>query len=391
LSISNNKSAMENRALIIRELVIAESSGTITQKEKEFLDELRDEHPEIKAFSDDIYQVLAPIREKSFKKDNPPIDEIFKLAKKMQSAERTKIFKLTGRIAACMIGCCVIGALFYYHNSKRKSSSLLAQKSKAYLLIGGRRIDLNGKDGVVGSNGELLLNNTKEKLVLGKKPEDSICKLVVPAAKDFNIQLSDGSIVSLNPASSMEFPLKFPSHTRTIKIEGEAYLNIKSDPSKPLEVMLPNCKLQVLGTEFNVSTYNKNESIISLVRGRLNVKDDHHLTKLDPGQQAFSNGKITTVRPFNKDSLLNWKNGLINIDNVAIETIPSMVSRYFGEKLVIDESAQGIITMVAFDRHKTVDAFLNTYCQANEQYQLKSYKTGNVYHLKSLRSDTNIL
>jgi hypothetical protein len=73
---------MENKALILQDLIIAESSGVITKEEKEFLDQLRDEYSEIKAFSDDIYRVLEPIRENSFKKDNPPIEEIIELAER---------------------------------------------------------------------------------------------------------------------------------------------------------------------------------------------------------------------------------------------------------------------------------------------------------------------
>lgn len=71
---------MENNFLKIQMLVISELSGTITPEEKGLLDQLRNEYPAIKLFSDDIYRRLAPVLESALMMEIPPVEDIFEKA-----------------------------------------------------------------------------------------------------------------------------------------------------------------------------------------------------------------------------------------------------------------------------------------------------------------------
>ncbi len=70
----------------------------------------------------------------------------------------------------------------------------------------------------------------------------------------------------------LEFPFSFTEGSREITIFGEAYIKVAKNPSKPFIVHLPGSTVQVLGTEFNVNTYDSGIVKVSLVEGMVNFK-----------------------------------------------------------------------------------------------------------------------
>ncbi len=49
-----------------------------------------------------------------------------------------------------------------------------------------------------------------------------------------SITLSDGTVVTLNAASSLTYPVAFVGTDRKVQITGEAYFEVAKDPAKSL-------------------------------------------------------------------------------------------------------------------------------------------------------------
>src|SRR5690606_30681615 len=92
--------------------------------------------------------------------------------------------------------------------------------------------------------------------------------LTTPKGGMYSITLPDGSKVWLNAGTTLKYPSQFDDHERVVYLEGEAYFDIKRQPSKrraangqrlvksiPFKVISNGQTVQVIGTEFNISAY----------------------------------------------------------------------------------------------------------------------------------------
>jgi transmembrane sensor len=69
------------------------------------------------------------------------------------------------------------------------------------------------------------------------------------------VTLPDGSTVKMNASTRIEYPERFASNIRKVKLTGEAFFDITHDATRPFIVETANASVEVLGTSFNVSAY----------------------------------------------------------------------------------------------------------------------------------------
>ena len=94
---------------------------------------------------------------------------------------------------------------------------------------------------------------------------------IVPRGKTFFLTLGDGTRVWMNSESTIRFPMAFRGRERRVCIEGEAYLEVAHDVSCPFRVELPGGEVTVLGTAFNVRSYQGEGEQVTLVEGKVQV------------------------------------------------------------------------------------------------------------------------
>ena len=109
-----------------------------------------------------------------------------------------------------------------------------------------------------------------------------------------SLDLPDGSIAYLNSGSTLSYPSSYDAEERKVTLVGEAYFSVKHDPAHPFIVSVSHDRLRVkvLGTEFNVRAYEK-ENVVqtTLVSGSVNIvmKEDKGKTNernLYPSEKA---------------------------------------------------------------------------------------------------------
>ena len=88
-------------------------------------------------------------------------------------------------------------------------------------------------------------------------------KVIIPRGAERKIILPDGTKVWLNSESYIEFPEVFSSNKREVKASGELYFDVVSNAKKPFFVKLKNATIKVLGTEFNVRSYEDESCVKS--------------------------------------------------------------------------------------------------------------------------------
>nr|WP_245228039.1 FecR domain-containing protein [Pedobacter petrophilus] len=106
--------------------------------------------------------------------------------------------------------------------------------------------------------------------------------------------LPDSSVVYLSAGSKLVWPSHFiKGSLRNIKLEGEAFFEVKRDPSSPFIVHSGTMQTQVLGTSFNIYAYPKDHTFSVAVRtGKVKVSANSkgklkQLSLLTPGMKLL--------------------------------------------------------------------------------------------------------
>lgn len=83
-----------------------------------------------------------------------------------------------------------------------------------------------------------------------------IISISVPYGGTYTVELCDGTKVYLNSGTTLEFPSRFNGEVRGVSLKGEAYFEVTRNESKPFVVEVDEMKVKVLGTSFNVKSYD---------------------------------------------------------------------------------------------------------------------------------------
>lgn len=103
------------------------------------------------------------------------------------------------------------------------------------------------------------------------------------------IVLKDGTIIWLNSSSSLYIPEYFEKDRRLVRLEGEAYFDVKKDSLHPFLVNAEYVNLKVLGTSFNLKTDILNKQVETiLVSGKVTVQNSEmqDIIHVSPGEKV---------------------------------------------------------------------------------------------------------
>jgi transmembrane sensor len=226
--------------------------------------------------------------------------------------------------------------------NKRPAQDLPPGTNKAVLILGdGSSIDLNdAKNGRLAAQGNSTV--IKQDGRLGYRNEGSSVSetvyntLATPRGGQYELTLPDGTRVWLNAASSIKFPTAFTGKERRVEMTGEAYFEVVHNASQPFIVSVQDAEVRVLGTHFNVMSYNDESSVkTTLLEGSVEFRYEQAKALLQPGQQSqlTPEGKLRTVKDVETDKVIAWKKGYFDFDGDDLGTILRQLSRWYDVKL----------------------------------------------------------
>jgi transmembrane sensor len=121
--------------------------------------------------------------------------------------------------------------------------------------------------------------------------------ITTPRGGVYRLTLADHTHVWLNAASSITYPVAFSGHERQVSITGEVYFEVAHNAEKPFIVTGKGQQIEVLGTLFNVNTYeNEPENKTTLLQGSVRIMAGKHINILKPGQQAVFSGNNIRIK-----------------------------------------------------------------------------------------------
>ena len=187
----------------------------------------------------------------------------------------------------------------------------------------------NGDLIYIVKNLEKNQNNTEEKYNT----------ITTPKGGKFNVILPDGSLVMLNAASSLTYPVYFKKNERSVRFNGEAYFEIAKAYGKdhqriPFFVHSKDQVVEVLGTHFNINSYDNEDYVkTTLLEGSVKIikkESDQAAKFLVPGQQALTKtGTETKIVKADAQQTIAWKEGYFMFKNSNIKEIANELERWY--------------------------------------------------------------
>ncbi len=174
--------------------------------------------------------------------------------------------------------------------------------------------------------------------------------------KPHSLVLEDGSVVTLQPHSSIDYPETFLDAKRDVYLSGEAFFEVTRNPQKPFSVYANEIVTRVLGTSFTVRAYKKERNVVVAVKtgkvsvfteaeGRIKKDSTQNLigTLLTPNQQiTFSRDETRMVKslvdePIPLPSMIVEEN--FQFTDTPISEVFERLERAYGFDIIFDEEA----------------------------------------------------
>ncbi|BEI57814.1 MULTISPECIES: FecR family protein [Butyricimonas] len=287
------------------------------------------------------YYANQPTRNESFSEEK--LDQFYSKLQKTRRRKHQRVLWQRMTVAASVILLLSLGTWWYYDMNQDKMDGMqIAMKSEnagesVFIITEtGDKLtaeELNSKMDQQTNNNQLnytksdsiyRVDTVKEKEII---PTHTV---VVPRGKTFELVLSDGTFVLLNPQSELTYPVKFDStSTREVTLRGEGYFEVTKSSNR-FVVNTDNMKLQVYGTTFNVISRDNLPDEAVLVEGVVSItpknSSDGKETVLHPGDKSFVDklGQLTVTQT-NLAEYTAKRNGYILFNGKTIkQIIPSL-------------------------------------------------------------------
>ena len=320
--------------------------GDITEEERQELEDWCEEAPRNRKLFEQICQEDLFSKERYVYEKINDTKAFSVFEKRVRKVSSRSIGNWWKYAAVLLFPILVVGSWKLMHETEQVSivaSSVAPIQpgcSQAVLVLDdGRKVFLKEEEeGVISEDKEITVTGEKDRLVYtsseGKNVDEiRFNELEVPRGGEYKVRLADGTLVYLNSATRMKYPVKFDEKERKVYLSGEAYFEVAKDPERPFFVEMEGVEVRVYGTSFNVNTHQEGNIQTVLVKGSIGVKvlSSGMESVIRPGQMAeFKQGNTKVdVKDVNVAVYTDWKDGIFRFENQRLEDILAVLSNWY--------------------------------------------------------------
>ena len=232
----------------------------------------------------------------------------------------------------------------------------------------------------------------------------AISSIVTKNGNRTKIVLPDGSQVWLNAGSNLDYNNSvFNKDLREVTLNGEAYFDVTKNAEKPFIIHTKKMDIKVLGTAFNVRSYNDEKTAeASLIRGMIEVtlkdrKDQKIILNSNekisvgndkiepavakPGKTSVIKNNVGSISQFAIEELkpnptyniipeIAWTQNKLFFEDESLEDIGLRMERWFGKKVVITNQALKNLRYYGNFENETMEEVLS-YLKLSKPFNFK--------------------
>lgn len=270
----------------------------------------------------------------------------------------TKIYSLWKRIAGVAAAVAFIAYGIYFFDYRKNRPNIVegtrlsndvkpGRNSAILTLSNGNKIILSdASNGNLANQAGVTITKEPNGLVAYKihQASDSSTNLMntlsTANGESYALILPDQTKVWLNSASSLTYAASLTrGGERSVELTGEAFFEVAKDKEHPFIVRSGNQKVKVLGTRFDINSYENEPSIkTTLMEGSVLVTARSMTRKLKPGEQSAVLGSDITINQVDSETVVDWKNGDFVLKGQDFKTFMRKVARWYNVDIVYDPS-----------------------------------------------------
>ncbi len=170
--------------------------------------------------------------------------------------------------------------------------------------------------------------------------QEVLTSIIAPLGSRVTFNLPDGTTGMLNGGAILSYSLPFVKN-RQIKLEGEAWFEVKHDEKFPFEISSGNSIVRVLGTKFNISSYPQENFVeVVLNEGRIEVFNnvlEEKITMAPTERMVLHNGK-TSLSFVDPEKYNAWTEGRLVFRGDYMPEVARRIERWYNVKIVLADS-----------------------------------------------------
>lgn len=273
------------------------------------------------------------------------INDAWKNVANQLSPKPVKLFSLKNVIkygsAAVLILSFALGTYWFISNKEHKVNVQnqivhnipAGKKIASFQSPNGEIINLSDSDLKLKSSDFSAKNGTIYFAKTNQVKGNNIVR--TPKAGEYKMVLPDGTNVWLNALSTLSFSNDFNKTDRKVLLKGEAYFEVAHNKAVPFIVSFSNTEVEVLGTHFNINTYNK-KSKTTLLQGSVKITEGSNQKLLKPGEEATITDNGIAVAQVDTYQSIAWKEGLFLFEQENMMDILGKISRWYDVQIKYD-------------------------------------------------------
>lgn len=202
------------------------------------------------------------------------------------------------------------------------------------------------------------------------------------------VNLPDGTVVQLNANSSIRCQKEWnTTQTREVWLKGEAYFSVAHTPQhQKFRVHTPEVTIEVLGTEFNVSTRRQKAQVL-LTEGKVQLQPILTMpqaVEMHPGDFVEVNPINDTLirRRINPDTYTAWKQNKLVFEEAVLSEIALVLEDNYGYQM---QFADKELEKLTFTGSVTRDKIPLLFTILEKTFQLQINRNGNKLTVSRLR------
>lgn len=176
--------------------------------------------------------------------------------------------------------------------------------------------------------------------------------------------LPDGTIISLNQNTSIEYDKEFSENERRIKLSGEAFFKVEPDKSRPFIIEAQDAIITVLGTSFNVKALENDIAVEVLVdEGLVELanSDKSQSTKLRIGEKGIyikESNEVKKETDIDAESLY-WLNKTLLFRDTKLSMVFETLEKLYEIKIKVENKQVLECQLTAKFSNETIDNIID--------------------------------
>jgi len=157
--------------------------------------------------------------------------------------------------------------------------------------------------------------------------------------------LSDGSVVWLNPSSSISYSKKFAPDSRKVSLTGDAFFEVTKDKKRPFIIYGEEVITKVWGTSFSISYDAENKATeVAVLTGKVSVRPDKHNAAevaLLPNQKAVyarTENKLSKTEIAAGSAISMWKRESVVFEHITLSQIAKVLNTKFDVNIEVADT-----------------------------------------------------